>query len=118
MIFLKMPWSPLKGCADVAAAGPDHVARLDVFEIVQCKLEGRRNNIAITHLKSDAGIADIAQRTGEYTALPIREEQGSARRLQPVNLPSFNHRCLRMDEKRRWQKRKPDAAYCFVRREQ
>jgi hypothetical protein len=97
----------LKGCTDVAAAGPDHLARLHVPEIVQRDLEGRRNNIVVVQLKPDTAIADIAQGAREYAALLVGEQQCSAGILQPVKLPSFSHHCLRTDKKHRQQNGSP-----------
>jgi hypothetical protein len=97
----------LKGCTDVAAAGPDHLARPHVPEIIQRDLEGRGNNIAVVQLQPDAAIADIAQGAREYAALLVGEQQRSAGILQPVSLPSFSHHCLRTDNKLCWQNGSP-----------
>jgi hypothetical protein len=86
----------LKGCTDVAAAGPDHLARPHVPEIIQRDLEGRGNTIA-----------DIAQGAREYAALLVGEQQRSPGILQPVSLPSFSHHCLRTDNKLCWQNGSP-----------
>jgi hypothetical protein len=80
-----------KACTDVAAAGPDDPARLDVPEIVQRNFESRGDNVAIVYPKPDSGIADIAQGAREYATLRAGEDQRSVRRLQSFNLPSLSH---------------------------
>jgi len=87
--------SAFKCCTDVAAAGPDHLAGPDVPEVVQRDLESGRDNVLVVQPKPDAGVADIAQRTGKNAALLVGEDQRAVRGLYPLNLPSLCHRGLR-----------------------